>query len=132
MRRRAARGECEAVGIDWHRREGEPEMSRISSNLIAAAVLGQLIGLLGWIEPLFVPLVLLAPVITGAVAAARRIGYSRVAVLWCSAGINMMWTDWAVNHEDVGFHLALSVIMPLLAGLGYGVVWGATRSRRTA
>src|SRR3954454_2884766 len=107
-------------------------MSRLTSSLIAAAVIGQLVGLLGWIDPLLIPLVLLAPVITGAVGAARRIAYSWVAVLWCSAGINMAWTDWAVNHEDVAFHLAVSVIMPLLAGLGYRVVQMATRSRRTA
>ena len=29
----------------------------------------------GWFDPLFVPLVLLGPVVTGAVAAARRISY---------------------------------------------------------
>jgi hypothetical protein len=107
-------------------------MSRLTSSLVAAAVVGQLVGLLGWIDPLFIALVLLAPVVVGAVAAARRIAYTWVAVLWCSAGINMMWTDWVVNHEDVIFHLALSVIMPLLAGVGFGVVRAAGRVRRPA
>jgi hypothetical protein len=97
-------------------------MSRVTSSLVAAAALGQLVGLLGWIDSLFIPLALLGPVITGAVAAARQTSYLWIAVLWCSAGINMVWTDWVVNHEDVAFHLALSVIMPLLAGLGFGVV----------
>ena len=97
-------------------------MHHLTSNLVAAALLGQLVGLLGWIDALFIPLVLLGPVITGAVAAARRRTYLWVAVLWCSAGINMAWTDFVVNHEDVVFHLALSVVMPLLAGVGYGVV----------
>ena len=106
-------------------------MHRITSSLVAAAVLGQLVGLLGWIDPLFIPLVLLGPTVTGAVAAARRTTYVWVAVLWCSAGINMAWTDYVVNHEDLGFHLALSVVMPLLAGVGYGVVRWATPSRRT-
>lgn len=107
-------------------------MSRLTSSLVAAALIGQLVGTLGWIDPLFVPLVLLAPVVTGAVAAARRASYLWIAVLWCSAGINMAWTDWVVNREDVGFHLALSVVMPLLAGFGYGVVRLATRSRAAA
>ena len=107
-------------------------MSRARSNLIAAAIVGQFIGLLGWIDPLFIGLVLLGPVISGAVAAARRISYPWIAVLWCSAGINMMWTDWFVNHEDVVFHLALSIIMPLLAGIGFGVVKMATRVQRPA
>jgi hypothetical protein len=105
-------------------------MSRAASSLVTAAILGQLVGLLGWFDPLFIPLVLLGPVVTGAVAAARRGSYAWIAVLWCSAGICMVWTDWVVNHEDVAFHLALAVIMPLLAGLGYGVVWLAARSRR--
>ncbi len=107
-------------------------MSRVTSNLIMAAVVGQILGLLGWIDALFIPLALVGPVITGAVAAARQISYRWTAVLWCSAGVNMAWTDWAVNREDVAFHLALSVIMPLLAGLGFGVVKLASRSRRPA
>src|SRR5690348_14070664 len=81
--------------------EKEPRMNRLTSSLIGAAVVGQLIGLLGWIDPVFVPLVLLGPVVTGAVAAARRVSYSWIAVLWFSAGINMLWTDYLINHEDV-------------------------------
>ena len=105
-------------------------MRRITSSLVAAALIGQLVGQLGWIDPLFIGLVLLGPVVTGAVAAAERITYAWIAVLWWSTGVCMAWSDWVVNHEDVVFHLALSVVMPLLAGLGYGVVRLATRSRR--
>ena len=107
-------------------------MSRLTSNLIAAAVLGQLVGLLGWIDPLFIPLVLVAPLVTGAIAAARGVSHAWIAVLWRSAGLNMLWTDWVVNKEDVAFHLAVSVIIPLLAGVGFGVVALAARLRRTA
>jgi hypothetical protein len=107
-------------------------MTRLTSNLFVAAVLGQLVGSLGWIDPLFVPLVLLGPVVTGAVAAGGLAPYRWVAVLWCSAGLNMAWTDWAVNREDVAFHLALAVVMPLLAGVGFGVVRVSGRVRRSA
>ena len=107
-------------------------MSRLASTLIAAVAIGQLVGLLGWIDPLFIPLVLLGPVITGAIAAARRTPYRLMAVVWCSAGINMMWTDWVVNREDVVFHLVLSVLMPLLPGLGFGAVKLASRARTSA
>ena len=107
-------------------------MSRTTtSSLVAAALLGQLVGQLGWIDPLFVPLVLLGPVVTGAVAAARGTSFWWAAVLWCSAGVAMAWSDWVVNREDVAFHLVLAVIMPLLAGAGYGVVRLAGRARRT-
>lgn len=107
-------------------------MSRVTSNLIAAAVIGQLVGALGWIDPLFLPLVLLAPVVTGALAAARHLTYPWVALLWCSAGVNMLWSDWLVNREDVAFHLALSLVMPALAGLGFASVRLATKVRATA
>jgi hypothetical protein len=44
----------------------------------------------------------------------------------------MMWTDWLINREDVLFHLALSLIMPLLAGIGWGVVRLTPRRSSTA
>lgn len=97
-------------------------MSRLTKSLVAAAVLGQLVGPLGYLEMLFIPLVLAAPVLTGAIAASRRISYTWMAVLWASAGINMAWMDWVISQEDVVFHLALSVVMPLLAGVGWGLV----------
>ena len=107
-------------------------MSRLTSSLIAAAVLGQLVAQLGWIDPLFILLVLAAPLVTGAIAAAQGVRYRWIAVLWCSTGIGMAWSDWVVNHEDVAFHLGTAVVMPLLAGVGYGVVRLATRGRRVA
>jgi hypothetical protein len=103
-------------------------MNRLSS-LVAAALLGQLVGQLGWIDPLFVPLVLAGPLVSGAVGAARGVRFAWVAVLWASAGLAMTWSDWLVNREDVAFHLALSVIMPALAGVGFGVVRLTARVR---
>ena len=105
-------------------------MSRLTSSLLAAAVIGHLvIGSLGWVDPLFIPLALLGPVITGAVAAARGILYAWVAVLWFSGGIAWLWTDWVINNEDQAFHAALSVVMVVLAGIGFGVVRLAGRVR---
>ena len=106
-------------------------MPRPLASLLAAALLGQLVGTLGWIDPLFLPLVLLGPVVSGAVVAARDVDYRWIATLWASAGLNMAWTDWVVNREDVAFHLVLAVVMPLLAGLGFIVVRLARRTRRT-
>lgn len=102
-------------------------MNRILSRPAGAAILGQLVAQLGWIDPLFIPLVLAAPLITGALLAGRRVSYTWVAVLWASVGIGMAWTDWLVNREDVAFHLALAVIMPMLAGVGWGLVRLAQR-----
>jgi hypothetical protein len=60
--------------------------------------------------------------LSGALLAYRRVSYTWVAVLWASAGLGMTWSDWVINQEDVLFHLVLSVVMPLLAGIGWGVV----------
>lgn len=105
-------------------------MSRLTSSLVAAALIGQLVGLLGWIDALFFPLALAGPLVTGAVGAAKRLSLAWVACLWCSAGVAMLWTDWLVHREDVVFHLALSLFMPLLAALGHAAVTLARRSGR--
>ena len=97
--------------------------------LTAAAFLGQLVGLLGYVDPLFLPLVVVGPLVTGAVCASRGIRAAWPAVLWASAGLNMLWMDWVLAQEDVAFHAALSVVMALLALAGWGVVRLATRSR---
>lgn len=107
-------------------------MSRITASLIAAAVIGQFVGLLGWIGPLLFPLILLGPVVTGAVAAARRMSYAWIATLWASAGVNMLVTDGIINNEDYAFHAGATVVMVLLAGLGFGVVKLAVRNRLPA
>ena len=99
---------------------------------MAAALVGQLVGLLGWIDPLFLPLVVLGPVISGGVLAACGVSFRWAAVLWSSAGLDMLWTDWVVNREDVAFHLVLSVVMPALAGVGFAAVALAGKVRRPA
>lgn len=95
-----------------------------------AVLLGQLVGPLGYVEPLYLLLILVAPMVTGAIAAVRSVPLVLVAALWASAGINMAWLDWALYREDVAYHLAVSVVMPLLASLGYGIVLGISRLRR--
>lgn len=108
-------------------------MSRTTSSLLAAALLGHVIvGGLGWVDPLFLPLALLGPVVAGAIAAARGIPFAWVAVFWFSGGIAWLWTDWVFNNEDQVFHLVLSVVMVGLAGIGFGVVRLAMSARRTA
>jgi hypothetical protein len=101
----------------------------IRSQILVAAVVGQLVGLLGWIDPIFIPLALAGPLVVGAVAAARRVPVVLVAVLWFSAGLNMMVMDWLITGEDVVFHLVLGVVMAGLAVLGHAVVSVVARRR---
>lgn len=107
-------------------------MSRIRESLIAAAVIGQFVGLLGWIDPLLFPMILLGSVVTGAVAAARSMSYAWTAILWASAGVNMLVTDGIINNEDYAFHAGATVVMVLVAGVGFGVVRLAVRIRQPA
>jgi mannitol-specific phosphotransferase system IIBC component len=97
--------------------------------LATAAAIGQVVGLLGWIDAIYIPFVLAAPIITGAIAGSKGVSYTPVAVVWASAGLCMLWTDWLVNREDVVFHLATSIVMPMLAGLGWMTTTWFSRRR---
>ena len=99
------------------------------TQLVVAIALGQAVGLLGYIDPLFIPLVLAGPLVTGGLAAARGISMGLVVAVWVSAGLNMTAMDWLLLREDVVFHLVLTVVMSVLATAGYGVVRAVTRRR---
>jgi len=99
------------------------------NRIVTAIALGQIVGLAGWIDPIFIPFVLVAPLVTGAISAARGVAASWIAALWASAGICMLWTDWVINREDVVFHAVSSVVMALLALAGWSAIRLATRSR---
>lgn len=105
-------------------------MSSLTSHLIAAVALGQLLFAVALIDPLFIPLILLGPLVSGAVAAARGVSYAWIAMVWVSLGLATLWVGLVFIGDDHMFHLAITGIMPLLAGVGYGVVYLATRSRR--
>lgn len=97
--------------------------------LVTAAAVGHVVGLLGWIDVIYIPFVLAAPLVTGAIAGSRGVPYPLVAVFWASAGLVMLWTDWLVNREDVLFHLATSIVMPMLAALGWATTTWFSRRR---
>lgn len=102
------------------------------NKILIALLLGQFVGLLGWVDAIYIPFVLAGPPIVGAIAAARGIPVAPVMVLWASAGLNMLWVDWLVNREDVVFHAVLAVVMAVLAAFGWGVVALVNRFRGTA
>ena len=102
------------------------------SQILVAVLVGQLVGLLGYVEQVFVPLVLAGPLVVGALAASRRIPLVPVVALWLSAGLNMTVMDWVLYREDVAFHLVLGVVMAALAAAGHGLVGLLTRRRAGA
>jgi hypothetical protein len=93
---------------------------------------GLVIGLLAWIDPLFLPLVLAGPPISGAVAAVRGIALRWVALAWAAGGISMLVGDWILNSEDRAFHGVLTLIMVALASAGWWVAARLARRRGTS
>ena len=90
--------------------------------LIIAVIAGAVIGALAWVDPIFVPLVLAGPPISGALAAGKGIAFRWVATAWVVAGISMLVSDWVLNTEDRVFHVAITAIMVTLAAIGWGTV----------
>jgi hypothetical protein len=94
--------------------------------LLPWVVAGLIVSALFWIDPLFIPLALLGPIVTGALAGWTGRGFRVVALLWAVAGIGAIVSDYVINQEDVVFHLILTVVM---VGLAAGA-WVAVRSMR--
>jgi hypothetical protein len=94
-----------------------------------AVVLGLIVTALLWIDPLFIPLGMLGPLVIGAVAGARGEQWLWVAVVWTVAGLGAVVSDFVINQEDVAFHLVLTVIMVALASAAWWVARAATTRR---
>ena len=104
----------------------------MSKPLLVSLVAGLLIGALAWIDPLFVPLVLAGPIVSGVVCATRAVAFRWPATAWALSGVVMVVSDWMVNNEDQVFHAVLTVVMVALAGLGWWVARVLGRRRVAA
>ena len=98
---------------------------------VTAVVLGLIVTALFWIDPVFIPLALLGPLLVGAIAGARGEQWLWVAIVWIVAGVGAVVSDYVINQEDVVFHLVLTVIMVGLASLAWWVARSVS-SRRQA
>jgi hypothetical protein len=87
----------------------------VSRGLAYAVAGAAVVAALAWIDPLFVPLVLLGPPLSGGIAGWFGAPLRWVAAGWALAGLLMTVGDYIANQEDVVFHLALAVIMAALA-----------------
>jgi VIT1/CCC1 family predicted Fe2+/Mn2+ transporter len=92
---------------------------------------GAVIGGLAWLDPIFIPLVLLGPLVTGSVAGRRGTALRYLVAAWAIGGMSMLVSDWIANHEDKAFHAALTLVMVALASAGWFVA-RATARRRAA
>lgn len=93
--------------------------------IVVAAALA--LSALFWIDALFIPLVVLGPILTGILAGPTRL--KAATAVWALAGFFALLSDWAINDEDQIFHLAVAAIT---AGLTYAVgsAANAIRARR--
>jgi hypothetical protein len=96
---------------------------------LSAVAVGAVLSALFWIDPIFIPVALLGPLVIGAIAGARRLPWQWPATVAVVAGLGAVVSDWLVNHEDVAFHLVLTVVMVGLAILAWWV-GVAVQSRR--
>ena len=85
------------------------------------------IAAVAWIDPIFVPLVLLGPLVSGVVAGRRVVAPRQMAAVWFLAGLLMLASDLLINHEDVAFHAVVAIVT---AGIAAGAT--ALGSRRGA
>lgn len=95
-------------------------------NTLPWVVAGLVVSALFWIDPLFIPLALVGPLVTGAVLGARGEGLRGPVLLWAVAGLGAVVSDFVVNQEDVVFHVVLTVLMAGLAALAWwigGLKW---------
>ncbi len=81
--------------------------------------IGALVAQLGWIDPLFIPLALLAPPSSGFIGRWRGLEWRWIALTWILVGLSMLVSDWIVNNEDQLFHAVLGILMALLSGVGF-------------
>jgi hypothetical protein len=100
--------------------------SPVRRRLLPWVVAGLVVSALFWIDPLFIPLALLGPLVTGALTGWLGRGLRLVVLMWIAAGLGALVSDFVINQEDVVFHLVLTVVM---VGLAAGA-WSAVRAIR--
>lgn len=91
----------------------------VDERFIPWIVGGLVVTGLFWIDPLFIPLALLGPLVTGVVAGVRGTPLRFPAAMWLVAGLGAVISDFVVNQEDVVFHLVLTAMMAGLVALAW-------------
>lgn len=97
---------------------------------IIIAVAAVTLAALFWVDPLYLPLVALGPIVTGLVAGARGVDWRAAAAPWVIAALITLLIDLGVRGEDVAFHAAAAVFVGLSVALG--TLPGALLRRRRA
>ena len=75
----------------------------------------------------FFAIVVFGPLLHGAVVALRRADARLAAISWAASGLLWLVLDYAINQEDVLFHLVMSPVMAGLVYAGAALVRGTRR-----
>ena len=87
----------------------------MSTRAITVTLAAVAIGALAWIDPLFVPLVTLGPLVAGLAAGALGVDARTAALPWFLGGMLMLVSDLVINGEDVLFHAILAIFTAAVA-----------------
>lgn len=89
-----------------------------------------LIAALAWVDPVYIPMILLGPLLTGLVVGLRGAAWRPAAAAWGIAGLVTLVVDLAINGEDVAFHAVVTVVTVVL--LRAAAALGSLAHRRSA
>lgn len=98
-------------------------MNSTATAVLATAVLAALV----WVDPIYLPLIGIGPLLTGAVAGALGARPRPVAAVWFAAGVITLAADLAVTGEDAAFHAVVAVVTAAVAA---AATWAARAVRR--
>jgi hypothetical protein len=104
----------------------------MSNRAITISLAAIAIGALAWIDPLFLPLVTLGPLVAGFAVGALGSDVRAAALPWFLGGLLMLVGDLVINGEDVLFHMVLAVFAGSVAAGAAAIGRRARRLRRAA
>ena len=105
---------------------------------VAVVVAAVAIWALNFIPPfdneLWLPTLLVGPLLTGVVMRLGGWPWRLGAASWALTAVISLFWDWILFDEDKAFHLGLIVVLPALvalgAALGRGIAWVQSRVSR--
>ena len=88
---------------------------------LTAVVLGLIVTALFWIDSILIPLAFTGPLVWGGFAGSQKLPWQWPLTVSLVAGLAAVVTDFVINHEGVGFHLALTFTLCALAWSAWSI-----------
>jgi hypothetical protein len=88
---------------------------------LTAVALGLIVTALFWIDPISIPLALAGPLVWGGFAGSQQLPSLWPLTVSLVAGLGAVVSDFAINREDVAFHLAMTFTLCALAWSAWSI-----------